>query len=249
MSTPRRLLARLRNLMAHREAQHGAGDLLALARLIAAELVSEVCSVYVLRGGDTLELAATEGLRPEAVGRTRLRVGEGLVGLAAAAGETLNLPDAQNHPSFAYRPETGEDAFASLLAVPVRRAGRLLGVLVVQNRTPRRYDPEEVDVVETVAMLLAELLAASQPEQNEGGLSATLPRRFAATALAPGIVIGPVMLPVSGRVPQRLLADDPDGELRRVEQAWGQMQRGIDQLISDQLPTAQGKKADVTASR
>ena len=250
MSTPRRLLARLRNLMAHRDAQHGAGDLLALARLIAAELVSEVCSVYVLRGGDALELAATEGLRPEAVGRTRLRVGEGLVGLAAASGETLNLPDAQNHPSFAYRPETGEDAFASLLAVPVRRAGRLLGVLVVQNRAPRKYDAEEVDVVETVAMLLAELLAASQPERNDAGLSATLPRRFGATALAPGIVIGPVVLPVSGRVPQRLLADDPDHELKRVEEAWAQMQRGIDQLISDQLPSAQGKKAaDVTASR
>jgi len=250
MSTPRRLLARLRNLMAHRDAQSGAGDLLALARLVAAELVSEVCSVYVMRGGDSLELAATEGLRPESVGRTRLRVGEGLVGLAAASGETLNLPDAQNHPAFAYRPETGEDSFASLLAVPVRRAGRLLGVLVVQNRAPRRYDAEEVDVVETVAMLLAELLAASQPERNDSGLSAALSRRFAASSLAPGIAIGPVILPSTGRVPQRLLADDPDRELQRVEQAWEQMQRGIDQLISDQLPATQGKKAaDAAASR
>ena len=250
MSTPRRLLARLRNLMAHHDARSGASDLLALARLVAAELVTEVCSVYVVRGGETLELAATEGLRPESVGRTRLRIGEGLVGLAAASGEILNLPDAQNHPSFAYRPETGEDAFASLLAVPVRRAGRLLGVLVVQNRNPRRYDAEEVEVVETVAMLLAELLAASQPDQNDSGLSAALSRRFPATALAPGIVIGPVVIPSAGRVPHRLLADDPDQELRRVEQAWEEMQRGIEQLISDQLPATQGKKAaDAAASR
>jgi len=256
MSTPRRLLARLRNLMAHGDAPPGSQDLPALARLVAGELVSEVCSVYVGRGGDILELAATEGLRQEAVGRTRLRVGEGLVGLCAATGETLNLPDAQNHPAFAYRPETGEDDFASLLAVPVRRAGRSLGVLVVQNRSPRRYDADEVEVVETVAMLLAELLAAGQSERAESDLSATLPRRFSAASLSPGIVIGPIVLSSTGNAPHRLLADDPDRELVRLEQAWQAMQRGIERLISDQLPEAPKaaaastrKAADALASR
>ncbi len=236
MSTPRRLLARLRNLMAHRDDVAGPQDLNALAELIAGELVSEVCSVYVMRGGDILELSATIGLRAGSVGRVRLRVGEGLVGLAAATAETLNLPDAQNHPAFAYRPETGEDAFASLLAVPVRRAGRILGVLVVQNRAPRRYDPDEVEVLETVAMLLAELLAAGGPERAETGLGATLPRRFGASSLAPGIVIGPVVLHTTHAAPHRLLADDPDREVLRLEQAWETMQRGIDRMISDQLP-------------
>ncbi len=153
-SAPRRLLARLRELMAH-----DAAPLPQLVRLVASELVSEVCSVYALRPGDILELVATEGLRGEAVGHTRLRVGEGIVGLVAATGQILNLPDAQNHPAFAYRPETGEERYASMLAVPVRRAGRTLGVLAVQNRTPRRYDADEADVLETVAMLLAEVLA------------------------------------------------------------------------------------------
>ncbi len=250
MSTPRRLLARLRNLMAHGDTGPGVHDLPALAQLVAGELVSEVCSVYVSRGGDMLELTATQGLRAESVGRTRLRVGEGLVGLAAATGETLNLPDAQNHPSFAYRPETGEDAFASLLAVPVRRAGRILGVLVVQNRAPRRYEPDEVEVLETVAMLLAELLAAGQPERAETGLGAMLPRRFGAVGLAPGIVIGPVVLHFSGVAPLRLLSDDPDREQVRLEQAWEAMQRGIDRMINDQLPQPQGRKAaDANASR
>ena len=262
MSTPRRLLARLRNLMAHRDDAAGPQDLGALSQLIAAELVSEVCSVYVMRGGDILELTATVGLRAGSVGRVRLRVGEGLVGLAAATAETLNLPDAQNHPAFAYRPETGEDSFASLLAVPVRRAGRILGVLVVQNRAPRRYDADEVEVLETVAMLLAEILAAGGPERAETGLGATLPRRFGATSLAPGIVIGPVVLHTSHAAPHRLLADDPDRELVRLEQAWEAMQRGIDRMISDQLPQAppgalegkpstasKGKSADAHASR
>src|ERR1700749_3331073 len=156
MATPRRLLARLRETMAH-----GSAPLLELAQLVAAELVSEVCSIYATRPGEILELAATEGLNPDAIGRTRLRVGEGIVGLCAATGTVMNLPDAQNHPAFAYRPETGEEPFASMLAVPVRRSGRTLGVLVVQNRTPRAFVEAEIDDLETVAMLLAELLPAS----------------------------------------------------------------------------------------
>ena len=140
----------------------GTGDVAAVLRemtqLVAAELVAEVCTIYVMRPGDVLELMSTFGLSQEAIGRTKLRVGEGIVGLVAATGSLQNLPDAQNHPSFAYRPETGEEPYASLLAVPVRRAGRTLGVVAVQNRAPRRYDMDECEVLETVAMLLAEIL-------------------------------------------------------------------------------------------
>src|ERR1700760_3329160 len=175
MSGQRRLLSRLRNLRAHDSA-----PLSVLVRLVASELVSEVCSVYVQRPGDILELAATEGLNPEAIGRTRLRVGEGIVGLCAATGAVMNLPDAQNHPSFAYRPETGEEPFASMLAVPVRRAGRTLGVVAAQNRNPRSYSEEEVDELETVAMLLAEVLSTTGASDGgaEEGVGATVPRVF-----------------------------------------------------------------------
>ena len=113
MTAPRRLLSRLRELMASgnttQDASPYAAPLAELVRLVASELVSEVCSVYVQRPGDILELAATEGLNPNAVGRTRLRVGEGIIGLCAATATVENLPDAQNHPAFAYRPETGEE--------------------------------------------------------------------------------------------------------------------------------------------
>ena len=246
MSTPRRLLARLRDLTAR-----GATPLGELVRLVAAELVSEVCSVYVLKPGDILELAATEGLRPAAVGRTRLRVGEGIVGLAAATAQPLNLPDAQNHPAFAYRPETGEDHFASMLAVPVRRAGRAMGVLVVQNRNPRRYDADEVEVVETVAMLLGEMLAAGGMEENTGdGLVSTLPRRFAGSPLAPGLAIGPIIIVGPAHAPRRLLSDDPAQELRRLEAAVAAMQKGIDTLIATSLPKAERRGgSEAEASR
>ena len=262
MSMPRTLFARLRTLMAHRSAPGDpsamGADLQALTRLVAGEMMTEVCSIYTTRTGGVLELAATQGLREASIGRTRLRVGEGIVGLAAATGETLNLPDAQNHPAFAYRPETGEDAYASMLAVPVRRAGRTLGVLALQTLSPRRFDAEEVETIETVAMLLAELLAATRAPVQAGpgqaeSLAATLPRRFGGVSLAPGIVMGPVVLHAGHITPDRLLADDPEQEQARLERGWQTMQSGIDRLISDQLPgpgAKSGRKtADAQASR
>ena len=239
MSTPRRLLARLRDLMAR-----GETPLPQLARLVAGELVSEVCSIYALKPGDILELAATEGLRAEAIGQTRLRIGEGIVGLAAATGSPLNLPDAQNHPAFAYRPETGEEPFASMLAVPVRRAGRILGVLTVQNRAPRLYDADEVEVLETVAMLLAELLAATGTADGmQEGVAGTVPRRFPGAVLVPGLAIGPVLVHGTTHAPRRLLADDPAEELRRMNRAVDQMQHGLDELIAAGLPAAKDGQA------
>lgn len=245
MSAPRRLLARLRHLMAH-----GSAPLGELVRLVAAELVTEVCSVYALRPGDILELASTEGLRPDAVGRTRLRVGEGIVGLVAATGQPLNLPDAQNHPAFAYRPETGEEPYASMLAVPVRRAGRTLGVLAVQNRAPRRYDGDEVEVLETVAMLLAELLAAGgAADSAEEGLAAAVARRFAGNAIVPGIAIGPVVRHGLAEPPRRLLAEDPAQEQARLAAAVEAMQRGLDELIAARLPEGDAPREVLAAYR
>ncbi len=215
-----------------------------LARLLAAELVSEVCSIYVMRPGEILELTATHGLNPAAIGRTRLRVGEGIVGLCAATQAVMNLPDAQNHPSFVYRAETGEEAFTSMIAVPVRRAGRMMGVLVAQNRNPRQYTEEEVDVLETVTMLLAEMLAAGGPaDRSTEGFVVTVPRTFAGTTLGSGIVIGPVVVR-GGRPPVlRLLADDPAAEQRRLQAAAERMQRGLDELIATRMPSGGGALA------
>ncbi len=243
MSEPRRLLSRLRSLRAD-----GSAPLSALVRLVASELVSEVCSVYVQRPGDILELAATEGLKADAIGHTRLRVGEGIVGLCAAKGSVMNLPDAQNHPAFAYRPETGEEPFASMLAIPVRRSGRTLGVLAVQNRTPRNFTDAEVDDLETVAMLVAEVLSGSgATDGSPDGLGATVPRVFSGTSLMGGIAAGPVVLLRTGRPAIRLLADDPKAEQIRLDQAVDRMQRGLDDLFAG-VPS-NGGLADVTASR
>ena len=122
-------------------------------------MVAEVCSIYLLRAGEVLELFATEGLKKEAVHKTRLRVGEGLIGDIASHARALALADAQHHPQFAYRPETGEESFRSLAGVPILHGGRVVGVLAVQTIEARQYTDEEIEALQTVAMVLAELVA------------------------------------------------------------------------------------------
>ena len=253
MARTRRLLGRLREMMTISARAGTDGSRVALrelAQLVAGEMVAEVCTVYAMRPGDLLELAATHGLNPEAVGRTRLRVGEGIVGIVAATNKIQNLPDAQNHPAFAYRPETGEDPYASLLAVPVRRGGRVLGVLAVQNRAPRRYKDDEVEVLETVAMLLAEVLAAAGATDGaEQGFGATLPRQFQGTMFAPGIAIGPVVTHGTGGPLRTLLADDPDAEDARLTDAATAMRQSLDELIAGRLPEGEAVREVLEATR
>src|SRR2546430_4913627 len=157
---PRVLLRRLREIMAEPVSAQDRLDKIVI--LIAANMVAEVCSVYVMRGDGVLELFATEGLNREAVHLTTMRSGEGLVGLIAATAEPLALSDAQLHPSFMYRPETGEEIYSSFLGVPILRGGNTLGVLVVQNKARRTYPEEEIEALQTTAMLLAEMIASGE---------------------------------------------------------------------------------------
>src|SRR4029079_13078061 len=144
---PRVLLRRLREVMAEQVSAQDRLDKVVV--LIAANMVAEVSLLYVLRVGGTLELSATEGLKRESVHQTVLKADEGLVGLVAGEANPMNLSDAQAHPAFSYRPETGEEIYHSFLGVPILRAGNTLGVLVVQNRARRTYTEEEEEALQT----------------------------------------------------------------------------------------------------
>src|SRR5205809_2035445 len=157
---PRVLLRRLREVMAEQVSAQERLDKIVV--LIAANMVAEVCSVYVLRVDGTLELYATEGLNKAAVHQTVLRSDEGLVGLVSSEANPINLSAAQDHPAFSYRPETGEEIYNAFLGVPVLRAGNTLGVLVVQNRARRAYSEEEEEALQTTAMVLAEMIASGE---------------------------------------------------------------------------------------
>lgn len=243
----RRLLRRLRDIMAGPGTAQARLDL--IASLIARELVAEVCSIYVRRAGDVLELFATEGLRPDAVHNTRLLVGEGLVGFVAAQAMPVALADAQSHPLFAFRPETGEERYSSLMGVPVLRGGRVLGVLVIQNQTQRSYTDEEVETLETTAMVLAELIAGSDiisgDEARYDAVPEALPQRLEGLPLSPGLTLGTALVQSRRVTIERMLSDDPEIEEKRVRSALDALTGQLDAALDRPEFSETGEHRDV----
>jgi phosphotransferase system enzyme I (PtsP) len=229
---PRILLRRLREIMAEPVGAQARLDRIVV--LIAANMVSEVCSLYVMRADSVLELYATEGLNREAVHLTTMRSGEGLVGLIAKSAEPLALQDAQSHPAFSFRPETGEEIYHSFLGVPVLRGGNTLGVLVVQNKTHRSYTEEEVEALQTTAMVLAELIVSGELQSiaQPGTETANRGPLFCRGAsLADGLGLGYVVLHEPRVTVRNLIATDVDAELERLDEAIAQVRSSIDEML------------------
>jgi phosphotransferase system enzyme I (PtsP) len=229
---PRVLLRRLREVMAEPVSAQDRLDKVVV--LIAANMVAEVCSVYVLRVDGTLELYATEGLKYEAVHETVLKADEGLVGLVASEANPINLSDAQAHPAFSFRPETGEEIYHSFLGVPVLRAGNTLGVLVVQNRARRTYTEEEEEALQTTAMVLAEMIASGELSSIARPGAEPVARHalhISGTALADGIALGHVVLHEPRVVITNVIADDVPRELKRLDAAIATFRADLDRML------------------
>ena len=229
---PRVLLRRLRETMAEQVSAQERLDKIVV--LIAANMVAEVCSTYVLRVDNTLELYATEGLNRDAVHRTVLSSHEGLVGLVASEANPLNLSDAQTHPAFSFRPETGEEIYHSFLGVPILRAGNTLGVLVVQNRAKRTYVEEEVEALQTTAMVLAEMIASGELSalaQPGAEPAARHSLHKTGAVLSDGIALGHVVLHEPRVVITNYIAEDLPKEIKRLDAALAKLRADLDRML------------------
>ncbi len=231
----RQLLARIRDVMA------GEGDarsrLSRTVQIIADGLRSQVCSIYVRRAGEVLELFATQGLRPTAVHVTRLRFGEGLIGEIAASGRPLALADAQHHPRFVYRPETGEEVFQSFMGVPIMSGGRILGVLAVQSVDRRIFSDEEIEILQTVAMVLAELVSGGDLVGRDElapteGIAVT-PLRLEGATLNAGLGIGFAVHHQPRIAIRTFVADDIGAEHDRFGKAVVALRGTLDTILED----------------
>jgi phosphotransferase system enzyme I (PtsP) len=232
VGAPRQLLRRLREVMAQRESAQARLDKVVV--LIASNMVAEVCSLYLRRRDGSLELFATEGLNPQSVHNTHLKPGEGLVGLIAEQAEPMQFPDAQHHPAFSYRPETGEEIYQSFCGVPILRGGHTIGVLTVQNRTKRQYSDEEIEALQTTAMVLAEMIASGgfgTSEEVSAESRRELAARFTGLPISEGVALGHVVLHEPRIVVSRLIAEDVELERRRLSQAIEDLTGMIDNML------------------
>lgn len=233
IGAPRVLLRSLRDIMASKESAQA--RLNRIVSQIAANMVAEVSSIYLRRPDGSLVLYATQGLHRSAVHHTTMRRGEGLVGLIADDARPLALADAAKHPSFSHHPETGEDPFHAFLGVPILRSGHMLGVLTLQNMTRRNYSEEEMEAMQTVAMVLAEFFSSDDMsdlvEQRSEAVS-TRPDRLVGVALYPAIALGQVILHEPRVAVTRLIADEPIMEMTHLEHALDSLRIGIDEMLS-----------------
>jgi phosphotransferase system enzyme I (PtsP) len=233
-SDSRKLLKRLRDSLA--EPGQGQERLDRITSLIADSMHTEVCSIYLFRDADTLELCATEGLRPESVHQTRLRLGEGLVGRVAKSATPINTANAPAEKGFRFMPETGEEVFSSFLGVQVQRVGEKLGVLVVQSRAARQFSDDEVYALEVVAMVLAEMteLGAFIGEGEALGALHKQPIMFRGGTGQEGSAEGHVWLHEARVVVTNPVADDPAAETDRIRAAVGELRVSVDDLLGAQ---------------
>lgn len=231
-SESRKLLGRLRDTLA--EGGAGQARLDRITHLIADSMGSEVCSIYLFRDADTLELCATEGLKPESVHKTRMKLGEGLVGRVARTSRPINSADAPSEKGFRYMPETGEEIFSSFLGVPIQRLGQKLGVLVVQSKTARQFTDDEVYALEVVAMVLAEMTELGAFGEDGDGIGATHknPVLFRGQSGQEGAAEGHVYLHEPRVVITNPVADDPLVEIERLHDAVDQLRLSVDDLMS-----------------
>jgi len=245
-SSPRLLMNRLRQLMAE---GGGARDRLErVVQLVAGTMVADVCSIYLRTDDDMLELVATEGLNIEAVSSTRLRLDEGLVGRIAQNAAPLAIQDAPRHPDFSYRPETGEDPYHAFLGVPLLRGGRVMGVLTVQNKTDRAYAEDEIETLETIAMVLAEVVAADIPRDGGDARLAIHPSRPETQfgrILCEGLGVGPAQLHDPVVPAAKFFGADPDIEIARLDAALEELRRSVDQMLSSDAGALYGDPRDV----
>ncbi len=230
---PKPLLRQIREAMS--AAAPAQSRLDQVVRIIAQSMVADVCSIYLRRSSGEMELFATHGLNPSAVHNTRLKPGEGLVGEVARAAEPISLSDAPLHPSFSYRPETGEDPYHAFLGAPLLRGGRAIGVLVVQNKTERHYDADELEDIQNIAMVLAETVASGellgQEELRDVEVAPHRPERIKGQRFAEGLAFGHVVLHEAPVAPERLLSDDVAAEEARLKLGLTMLKAGIDTML------------------
>lgn len=233
-STPaaaaRQILVHLQEVMAARTSAQA--KLNKVVDIIGQSMSSEVCSIYLVREG-VLELFATRGLKQEAVHVTRMAKGEGLVGLIATNVETLNLDEAAAHPDYSYRPETGEELFHSFAGVPIVRRERAIGVLCVQHVEPRRYEEVEIEALQTVAMVLAELIANAELADDgptDSRVQDTGTIALSGLQLVIGMARGHAVFHQPRIHVEHTVAEDTEAERQRVYSAFTKMREQIDRM-------------------
>ncbi len=228
------LLRRVRELMAG-EATDPQERLNKISFILLGELKADACSIYMVRPGNILELAATSGLNKSAVGVTRLIVGEGVVGHVVSERKTISLSCITQHPKFILRPETGEQHVqGGVAAVPLQRNNEVLGALSIQATRKKRFSADTLEVLETVAMLITDLVS-SLAKQDSEGIERDIPtsKILQGIPLNIGLAEGTAVIHAQKVDIPLVMSDNSQKEQERFERALLSMNKDLEKLFDE----------------
>ena len=219
---------------------------------VRAAMATEVCSVYLYDASKKQYIfRANEGLNQDLVGQVGLAEGEGLVGKVAKREELINIDNAALHPSYQHLPGIGEEDFKAFLGVPIIHRRQVLGVLVVQQQEPRRFDESEESFLVTLSAQLAALIAHAKAS---GGMiedvdGATTMFYGVAGSAGIGIGQGVVIIPLADldAVPDRR-CKNPKAEIKFFNRCLAAVRTDIKDLsmkLAGQLPCEEHALFDV----
>ena len=247
LAAPRQMMRRLRDIMG--EALPAERKLDHVVALVARELRADVCSCFIQRAGEVIELFSSVGLPDDTARHAKLSVGEGFIGDIAAGAVPLVLADMTAHPQFSLRPETGGADYRGFCGVPVLRGGQVRGVLVIQNKLPRSYGGEVTDILETVAMAVAELIVAggilTRQELNSGTAGGARPTQVEGITMGRGLAMGAVVLYEAGSGIHHVVAEDTQVEKTRLADALASMNEAIDKMLNRSAVEAGSESRDI----
>ena len=207
-----------------------------IVSMIVAEMKADAGACYVVVDDNYLELFAASGFKNDAPHNVSLRKGEGLVGEVAKTKKNMNVSDAWKHPQFSFQPDMGEDKYNSFLGVPLIRWGRAIGVLTIQNKEKREYQISEVEILETVAMVLSELVASDEMIELKNNLfkerGQTGKEKYKGISLSKGFGLGSAIVHRRRQTVTKIFAEDKEKELQKLESAHTQMNHDLDEKFN-----------------
>ena len=207
-----------------------------ITRIIAEKMEADAAACYVAVDDSYLELFSSFGFNDDVAHKVTIRYGEGLVGEVAKTNRSLAVSDAWAHPKFSYKPELGEEEYKSFLGVPLVRWNRSIGVITLQNKQVHEYSRLEIEILETVAMVLSETVASEEMTEYKKDLikarGLTTRERVKGLSLSKGYGLGKAVVHRRRQMVSKIFAEDKEGELHRLETAYKQMNEDLDKKFA-----------------
>lgn len=208
-----------------------------IVKMIAEQMSADAAACYITIGGNRLVLFAAHQMNPEALNKVIFRFGEGLTGEVAQNSRTLSVADAWSHPKFVHKPELGEDNYKSYIGVPLIRWHRSIGVLALQSKEVHEYSAMDVEILETVAMVLSEIVSSDEMAEWRKNFdknnNINERDKLKGLSLSKGYGMGVAVVHRRRQVVTKIFAEDKEKELHRLEIAFGQMNADLDKKLAE----------------